>query len=681
MWDMKKTRSGYIDVMPMVCRVVNQDPLVIWDPNKGVWDNVLANLGVNRREEIPKITDKECDDITDQYRKRLLKMRERINKETPDIMQQIEQLAIMHNPDSLGLDKFDFLPGEININALLATIDNHRATGKLSPLYYLLQYAAHQITDTSVAKFTVLTDRENLNRQIEAEELNALENHRKRSERVIYKQQQKKSADKLDVEAQLSGDLLHELNQDTVKRRKLMQLNNNGDVYKPANEVKRDSKPGLWGLTTSAFSAIATLDPREIAKSNYFSFLEDELVGKGAFNRGINSENAKVLSKIQSVGSAVQNKEKEIVTVKALIEACQQDLKELKKMEAPAGSVEVTAKSAQRTEILVEGKEKSFIWDEGVSVTDNVRGLVTAYLDNRDFSTTRARILSARRVLDEITRISEGKGAIEDPIRRDIALVKFLRKEKDTISVFGFNRKASKLHAIYRQAEAQLNNRIKLTIGEIGAEAAMKMHQENKQLKKGLEELKLQNQKDSTSLSELQNNPQGDVQPVAASPPVKEDSVRKTKELNEQFDQSVKDLHAQNASLFRMSTEEMSRMQSSEGQIAMLDKQRVELRRTLLVNEKNLAQAEERLRFLNLDEEQLGTVARIHYLEVSQLAKKLHREKDFNKVPDISTANPKSLMMSANSFLAVVAKDLKVVLPSKALPVVPHHNQGPVPTK
>ncbi len=681
---MKKTKSesGYIDVMPMVCKVVNEDPIVIWDPNKGVWDNVLANLGVNRQKELPKIIDEDGDDVTDQYRKRLLKMRERAKKDFPDIMRQIEDLSSIYKPDLFGLDKFDFLPSEIDINELLATTDNHRANGKLSPLYYLLQYAAHQVTDTSVVKFTVLTNRENLNRQMEAEELNELENHRKRSERIIHKQQQIKNAEKIDVEAQLSELLLHELNQDTVKRRKLMLLNNNGDVYKPANEVKRDSKPGgLWGLTTSAFSAIATLDPREIAKSNYFSFLEDELVGKGAFNRGINSENARVLSKIQSVESTVQNKEKEIATVRTLIDACQQDLKELKKMEVPAASVEATAKSGQRTEILVEGKEKSFIWDEGVSVTDNVGGLVTAYLDNRDFSTTRARILSARRVLDEISKISEGKEAIDDPIKRDIALVKFLRKEKDTFSVFGFNRKASKLHAIYRQAEAQLNNRIKHTIGEIGAEAAMKMHQENIQLKKGLEKLKLKNQKDSTSLSELQNNQQGYVQAVAASRPVKEDSVTKTKELNEQFDQSVKDLHAQNASLFKMSAEEMSLMQSSEGQIAMLDEQRVELRRNLLVNEKKLAQAEEGLRFLNLDEEQLSTVARIRYLEVSQLAKKLHREKDFNKVPDISTANPKSLMMSANSFLAVVAKDLDVTLPSKMQSAIPRDDQGPVPTK
>ena len=667
--------ASSIDLKLLRCKVVNENPLVIWDDHEGVWGNLLANLGYISIDKIV-IVDDEGDDVTDRYRKRLEGMKEKALKKYPNEMSKIQSLFDTHQPFSRKPLEYDFLPSEIG--DLLSTLDNHRANGSLDPFYSLLQYAAQKVTNYSIWKLSVVNDRRELDIQLEEEELKALENLRQSSERLIQKQQQKKKADKIDVEAQLSGHLLHELTQEHVKRRKLMQLNSQGKIYQPVNEVKGGGKSGgLFGVASSVFSAIMTPDPAETAKSNYFAFLQDELLSKGTLNRNINTENDQVLSDIKSVEQTIQKKEKDNAALKDLVAACSMDLKELNKIEVTTGSVKARAESVQLTEIPVEGKEKSFMWNTGATVTENIRDLVTAYRDNRDYHHTRARKLSAQRVLEKISEISGGKDAIEDPFKRDIELVKFLRQEKDTFSVFGLNRKASQLHAIYRQADVQLNNRIKQTVGKISFEAAEKMYHENKKLAEELEESKLQNQKVSQNKQESEKIQLSDVQPVAASPSKKEDTVEKSKELTQQYEQTLKDFSTQSASLFRMTTDELKLMHSSEKQLAELDKQKEQLRRILLENQKKLAQAKEQQGLLGLDEEQLGAVARIHYLEASQLARKFHREEDFNKVTEVAKADPKILMVSVNTFLSTLARDLNISRPSKSQSVEPHQGQSP----
>ncbi|MBX9587631.1 MAG: hypothetical protein K2X50_10315 [Gammaproteobacteria bacterium] len=664
-----------LDLKLLRCKVIKESPLVIWDEREGVWGNLLANLGYIHIDKID-IVDEEGDVVTDWYEKRLESMKEKMLKKYPEEMSKIKTLFDAHQPFSREPLKYDFLPSEIN--DLLSTLDNHRANGSLDPFYYYLQSAVQAATNHSVMKASVLHNRAELDRQLEEEELKALEIHRQRSDRLIQKQQLKKTADTIDLEAQLNEKLLDELSQENVKRRKLMKQNSQGDNYTPVNEVKGERKSGgLFGVASTLFSAIMISDPDEVAKTNYFIFLEDEVVGKGSRNRSINTENDKVLSKIQSVEQTIQKKEEDVATLKQLIAASSMDFVELNKVEVST-RVKVKAEDVQLVEILVEGKEKSFMWDVGTTVADNIRDLVTAYRDNRDYHHTRARKISAQRVLDKISEISEGgKNAIVDPIKRDVELVKFLRQEKDTFSVFGLNRKASQLHAIYRQAEIQLNNRIKQTIGEVSTEAVVKMHRENTELAKKLDESKLQNQDAFQRMQELEKKQLSNVQPAAASSFDREGADEKSKKLTQQYDQTMKELHAQNAQVFKMSPQEMKVMHFSEDQLVLLDKQREQLSKTLLENQKKLAQAEERLGLLDLDEEQLGVMARIRYLEASQLARKFHLEKEFNKVGNLNGIDPKTLLNSVNTFLLVLVKELDIVLPSRSQSVEPRHGQSP----
>ncbi len=404
-------------------------------------------------------------------------------------------------------------------------------------------------------------------------------------------------------------------------------------------------------------------------------FLKDEIAGKKRLIGSISVENDKVSREKADNDVKILEIEKENAKLRDRVEACSKNLESLSNLGSSAKRL--APQAVTYIEISVQGKEKAFQWETSATVTDNVKRLVSSYLENSDYHHTRARKLSARKVLEKIDELTKGESAIEDPIKRDIELVNFLRKEKDTFSVFGFNRKESQLHAIYRQAEVQLKSRITQFIGEISIQDALKERDKNKKRTKELEVLKKENIKYSEQVQQSdQVQSERDISIAKLSSENVEGSD-KISELSVQYELTKKDLLAQNAKLFKMTSEELKVMTSSEVQLTRLDEQIPQIRRTLLENEKALAERKEQLKLLELDNEQLGTMARIQYLKVSQLARQLNREKEFSKVPDLESASPVTLMASANSFLKTLARELNVALPHQEFAVKLSQEQTP----
>lgn len=332
-------------------------------------------------------------------------------------------------------------------------------------------------------------------------------------------------------------------------------------------------------------------------------------------------------------------------------------IKSIENLELPVKSVEAKPVEPKTIKIKVEGDEKAFNWNAGKTVTENVRELVGAYLENTDYHHTRARKSSAQKVLDKIRELSEGEKAISDPLRRDAALVEFLRGQKDTFSVFGFNRKESQLHAIYRQAEVQLKNRVEQSFGTNIVEA-MEIAKNNKELERELASLKKINQKFSTPIdrSEQEQRPADSARPMTAS--AEKGGSQDSKVFEREHQQILGELHAQNAKQFTMSSEELGIVTSSEAQLVQLDAQKADLRRALIERQKEVAGWKEELNMLNMGGEQLLIKARILYLETSQLAKKLGRENDFNKHPEWERADSNILMLTVTRFLKNLAREL-----------------------
>ncbi|MDX1920198.1 MAG: hypothetical protein SFU25_05620, partial [Candidatus Caenarcaniphilales bacterium] len=514
-------------------------------------------------------------------------MRDRLERRHPEILKKINVL-LEKNP-AIFNDKsiLNFLPAEIFV--VLSEFDNQEPTGKINPVYFLLQFAVHKVTDFSFEIAETLRRRKELDRQIEEQELKRLIYHGQRNSRLIEKAKEIKKSASIDTNKKLREQLHQDRRDDLSKRRELLEKNKQGQPYQPVNEASqlRNSEGTAWTIF-KILTGGAIQDPSVAAKANYFTFLQDEIVGKNKLNRAIKDMATKASEVVETIKSDINTKIVENGRLQSKIRECEEILGRIKSIE----NLELTGKSVeakpvqQRTiKIKVEGNEKAFDWSTGKTVAENVRELVGAYLQNQDYHHTRVRKLSAKRVLDKIRELSEGQNAISDPIERDKALVNFLRREKNSFSVFGFNRKESQLHAIYRQAEVQLKDRVEQSFGT-DIVKAIEIAKGNNELIKQLAKLKEINRKSSEPINRPEQMQQLADRASANLGAKEKGGSEDSKDFESEYQQILGELHKQNAKQFKMSSEELLLMTSSEDQLVCLDKQKVELRRDLLEKQK-----------------------------------------------------------------------------------------------